>query len=106
MPLTDLQFETTEFYITNEHRHADLYIKGGNYGESVKLEILSSNNNSHFATWTGIAEGQFQSLVFDQQGQIWLFDNCVTQGCNNVLEFKFTYHQREYLINFKVNVTQ
>ena len=106
--LADLQLNTSEFYLTNDHRLADLYINGGNYGESIKLEILNLNDSTraHYVTWTQIANGQQQSLVFDQQGQIWLFDNCVTQGCNNVLEFKFTYHQREYLISFKVNVTQ
>lgn len=103
-----MQLNTSEFYLTNDHRHADLYINGGNYGESIKLEILNLNDSkrAHYVTWTQIANGQQQSLVFDQQGQIRLFDNCITQTCVNEIELKFTYHKREYLVTLNIDVTQ
>ena len=106
--LTDLQFDTLEFYLSDTHRHADLYIKGGNVGESVNLEILNSNDSkgAHYATWTQIANGQQQSLIFDPQRQIRLVDNCITQTCVNEIELKFVYHEREYLVTLNIDVTQ
>lgn len=106
--LTDLQFDTSEFYETATHRHAELYINGGNYGEIIELEILNyqEDNKGHFYGWKEIADGKSQSLAFNKNGQIRLVDNCVTQTCIYEIKLKFSYHKREYFITFNIDVTQ
>ena len=109
--LADLSINTEEFFITADHRHAELVIQGGNDGESIELSILNVESDlgwtiesGHYGTWYEIAEGASQSLTF-KDGKIRLVDNCVTKKCVGIITMQIKYHGRIYVVELNIDVT-
>ena len=105
--MTDLQIDIEDFYITIEHRHAELVITGGNDGESIQMQIANFDDadNGHFKTWGEIASGTNQSLIFND-GKINLVDNCITSRCNYAVEIEIIYHNKRYALTLNINTTE
>lgn len=110
--MTDLLIDDSDFYITAEHRHAELYITGGTDGESVELTVLDSSIDDgqddvvgHLLTWKNIASGNStQKLIFTNK-TIFLVDNCITSKCVHHIDLLFKYHDREYEVTLNIDVT-